>query len=282
MSNPKALAIPTHGTQRLLLLILTFLAATTLALASVATAHAEGDVPEKPGDLLSLSPDAEISAPDQESVSALLDGLNSAHDEKVGVIVTNTDEDAQALAEQAIKEWGMDQDGAIITITIGSQDVGLAVGTDLTSRVTAEDQSDVITKITDGAGEYGDWATGIQSGATRLFLYIEDQGLGDGTDTHDHDGASDGHTHAADDPAVEVLPEGETPDDAHVEEEPTAQAEDSSDESEPSRGAQIAFGIGAAAVAGVGLFFLARSARRRADSSGEESGSGDDADRGED
>lgn len=257
MPASPALAVPVHGVQRSLLTLFALVASLALAVFGMAsTAHAEGNVPEKPENLVYATEDAEVSAPDLEAITSLMDGLNGAHEEKVGVLITSADEDAQGLSEQALKEWGLAENGAVIVITTKDQSVGLAVGSGLTDRVSPEDQDDVVNKTGEGIGQYGDWASGIQNGATRLFLYIEDQGLGGGTDAH---GPEDGHTHAADDPAVEEVPAGEVPDDAYVEGEGEPQ-----EESGMSDSTKIALGATVFVVAGISLFALLRNSRRKA------------------
>lgn len=273
MPASQALAVPVHGVQRSLLILLTFLASIALAvLGTASAAHAEGDVPEKPENLLYVTEDAEVSTPDLDTITSLMDGLNGAHDEQVGILITDADADPQDLSKQALKDWGLSKDGAIIVITTKDQGVGLSVGTNLTDRVTPEDQDDVVNKVAEGIGEYGDWATGIQSGATRLFLYIEDQGLGGGTDVHDHEGESDGHTHAADDPAAEEVPEGEAPDDAYVESETQGEDPGLSDTT------KVVIGSVVVVAAGVGLFFLVRNARRKTGAKETADGASDDTD----
>lgn len=255
MPTSQALAVPAHGVRRSTLTLLAFFAALSLALfGSAEVAHAEGEVPEKPKDLIYASEDAEVSAPDMDTITSLMNGLNGAHDEQVGVFITDEDTEAQALAKKALKEWGLDKNGAIIVITTQDQGVGVAVGTDVEDRVSPEDQRDVANKVSEGIGDYADWASGIQTGATRLFLYIEDQGLGGGTDDH-HE--ADDHSHGDDDPAVEEVPAGETPDDAYVAPEENAE-EGISDTS------KIALGVGLIVVAGGVLFFLVRRGRRMA------------------
>lgn len=261
MSAPQALSAPTPGVRRSSLALLSLLAALALAvMGGVSAAHAEGNVPDKPEGLIYASEGAEVSTPDLEAITSLMNGLNDAHEEKVGVIITDEEIDAQTLADEALPAWGLDENGAVIVITTQDQGVGLAVAKGIEDRVSLEDQDDVVNKVGEGIGEYADWASGIQSGATRLFLYIEDQGLGGGTDAH-HEG--DGHTHEEDDPAVEEVPAGEVPDDAY---EGEAAPEESSD-IDPVK---IASGAAIVVLAGAGLFLLYRRGRKQAASSTDE------------
>lgn len=250
MPAPKALATTEHGVQRRALPLLALLAGLALILLGAPTAaHAEGSVPEKPDDLISVAEGAEVSAPDMERITSLMTGLNGAHEEQVGVIITDEEgADAQALADKALTEWGLDEGGAVMVIAVHDYGVGLAVSEDLTDRVSEEDQNDVVNKVGDGIGQYGDWAKGVQSGATRLFLYIEDQGLGGGTDDH-------GHVHAEDDPAVEEVPEGEAPEDAYVE------GEQAQEEAGIGNTSKIVLGAAIVLLAGAGLFLIVRRAR---------------------
>lgn len=253
MPASQALTVPAHGVRRSTLSFLALLAALSLAIfGGSGVAHAEGKVPEKPQDLVYASEGAEVSPPDMDSITSLMDGLNGAHDEKVGVVITDQDTKAQSLADKTLKEWGLSKNGAVIVITAQDQSVGLAVGTALEDRVSPEDQSDVIGKVSEGIGDYADWGGGVQKGATRLFLYIEDQGLSGGRDDH-HEG--DDHSHGDDDPSVEEVPAGEAPDDAYVD------SEDSSEDG-VSDTSKIVLGVALVVVAGGVLFFLVRRGRR--------------------
>lgn len=256
MPAPQALAVPVHGVRRSLLTLIALVVALAFALfGGAGIAHAEGKVPDKPKGLIYASEGAEVSPPDVDAITSLMTGLNDAHEEKVGVLITDEDTDAQKLAAKAVKEWGLSKKGAVIVITTKDQDVGLAVGDELEDRVSQEDQDDVVNKVKEGIGEYADWASGIQSGATRLFLYIEDQGLGGGTDDH-HE--SDGHNHEADDPAAEEVPAGEAPDDAY-----TDNTETDDKGFTISDTVKIVLGVVIAVLAGAVLFLLGRNNRRK-------------------
>lgn len=243
-----------------LLALLATLAITLMS--GTVAAHAKGTVPDKPKGLVYATEGAEVSPPDMETITSLMDGLNGAHEEKVGVIITDEDTDAQKLADSALKEWGLSENGGIITITTKKPQVGVAVGSELEKNVSAEAQGDVANKVKDGIGKHADWAKGIQTGATRLFLYIEGDGLSGGTDDRHHkEGA---HTHEDDDPAVEEVPSGQAPDDAYA-------GEESSDESTSIISPlKIAGGITLAFLAIAGLFLLYRYAKKtKADKSAE-------------
>lgn len=262
MSAPQALSAPTPGVRRFSLALLSLFAALALAvMGGVSAAHAEGNVPDKPEGLIYVSEGAEVSTPDLEAITSLMNGLNDAHEEKVGVIITDEEIDAQTLADEALPAWGLNENGAVIVITTQDQGVGLAVAKGIEDRVSLEDQDDVVNKVGEGIGEYADWARGIQSGATRLFLYIEDQDLGGGTDAH-HEG--DGHTHEEGDPAVEEVPAGEAPDDAYIEGEA---AQEESSRTDPVK---IASGAAIVLLAGAGLFLLYRRGRQQAASNTDE------------
>lgn len=254
MSTPQALTASAHRTPHTCLLLLVFMVAFVL-FGSNGAAHAVGGTPEKPQDLIYVSEGAEISEPDMENITALMTGLNDAHVEKVGVIITHEDVVAQALANDALTKWGLDENGAVIVITTKDQGVALSVATGLTDRVSQEDRDDVVNKVTDGIGQYADWASGIQRGATRLFQYIEDQGLGGGTDAHAD--LEEGHSH--DNPAVGEAPAGEIPGDTDAE----GQAGSGAEASE-SNTAKVIGGVAIALLAGVGLFFIVRNGRRKA------------------
>lgn len=253
MPASQAPTVPVHGVRRSTLSFLALLAALSLTIfGGSGVAHAEGKVPEKPKNLVYAAEGAEVSPPDTDSITSLMDGLNGAHDEKVGVVITDQDTKAQSLADKTLKEWGLSKNGAVIVIIAQDQSVGLAVGTELEDRVSPEDQSDVIDKVSDGIGDYADWGSGVQKGATRLFLYIEDQGLSGGRDDH-HEG--DDHSHGDDDPSVEEVPAGEAPDDAYVDSE-------GSSEAGISDTSKIVLGVSLIVVAGGVLFFLVRRGRR--------------------
>lgn len=177
-------------------------------------AHAKGSVPDKPDSLIHVTEESEISTPDMTALTDLMGSLNEAHDEQVGVIITHKKTDPKKLAKTALKKWGLSKNGAVIGISVGDEDAGLAVGSNLTDRVDSKATKDIVGTVKSGAGEYNDWVAGLQGGATRLFLYIEDDGLSGGTDDQSE------HQHADDDPAHEEVPEGEVPDDAYVEDEP--------------------------------------------------------------
>lgn len=216
---------------------------------SAVMVHAKSSSPDKPEGLVYASEEAEVSAPDMEAITSLMDGLNDAHEEQVGIIITSEAGEAQKLADAALKDWGLAGNGGIIVITTADQDVGVAVGSRLEKDVPSEARNDVANKVSEGLGEYRDWGKGIQIGATRLFFYIEGQGLGGGTDVHHGD---DGHSHKDGDPAVEEVPAGEVPDDAYIEES----------EASPGRGVntatKIVGGITIALLAITGIFLLFR------------------------
>lgn len=263
MSAPQALSAPVHAVRRSsLALIALFAALAVTLLGGVSPAHAEGTVPDKPEDLIYVAEGAEVSPPDMETIASLMNGLNGAHEEKVGIIITDEKTDAQGLADEALPAWGLDESGAVIVITTQDQGVGLAVAKNIEDRVSLEDQDDVVNKVGEGIGQYADWASGVQSGATRLFLYIEDQGMGDGTDHHE----GDGHTHEADDPAVEEVPAGEAPDDAYVADEDAPKEEGGVTDT-----TKIVSGVAIILLAGAGLFLLYRMGRKKAASGNSES-----------
>lgn len=184
--RPQHHANPTH---LLLALLLSLALATLTAPAALA---ADAGVPPAPKDLIYVSEGSEISPPAMEDLIALLSGLNGAHEEKVGVLITDAPGDAQALAEQALTGWGLQKNGAVLVVTTRDEGVGLALSQHLESKIAPEDRADVVNKVHDGIGDYSDWAVGVQSGLTRLFIYIEGEGLAGGTDEHSH---GDGHDH---------------------------------------------------------------------------------------
>lgn len=248
MAPPRAPSSPAHGVRHSPFPLLAALAALAAILLTIlGTAHpanAAGTIPDKPDNLIYVAEGSEVSAPDLESITSLMNGLNGVHKEKVGVIITDANEDAQALSDKALKSWGLDKSGAIIVITTKNQGIGLAVSADLTKRVPLTDQDDVVNKVGEGIGQYNDWATGIQAGATRLFLYFEGEGLGGGTDDHSSD---DGHAHEGANPAPS--------------EATNASDSKSAGISDPLK---IALGSALFAGAGVALFFLLRKSRRKA------------------
>lgn len=249
MSAPLALPAPMRRMRRSSLTLLALLAALTISLFSgTVTAHAEGSVPDKPEGLVYATEGAEVSAPDMDAITSLMDGLNGAHEEQVGIIITDEEDDAQGLADKALKDWGLTENGGLIVITTENQDVGVAVGSGLEENVPSDARGDVANKVKEGVGEYRDWAGGIRTGATRLFLYIEGQGLSGGTDGHHGD---DGHSHEEGDPAVEEVPAGEAPDDAYVEGESTS-------EQGVSNTTKIVGGVVVILLASAGLFLLFR------------------------
>lgn len=251
MAPPRAPSSPAHGVRHSPFpLLATFVALAAILLTLLGTAHpasAAGTIPDRPDNLVYAAEGSEVSAPDLEAITSLMNGLNSVHKEKVGILITDADEDAQALSDKALKSWGLDKSGAIIVITTAKQGIGLAVSSDLTKRVPLTDQDDVVNKVGEGIGQYNDWATGIQSGATRLFLYIEGEGLGGGTDDHSSD---DGHAHEGVNPAP---PENTNAGDSK-----------GAGLSDPLK---ITLGSVLFAGAGVALFFLLRKSRRKAQSS---------------
>lgn len=263
MSASHALSHPMRGVRRSVLALFALAFAVTITLLSGSAAHAEVEVPDKPEDLIYATEGAEVSAPDMESITSLMNGLNDAHDEKVGVIITDDDVAAGDLAKEALKEWGLSEDGAIIVITTKGPVAAVAVAENVQDRVSAEDQKDVVAKVNDGIGEHADWANGIHTGATRLFLYIEDQGLSGGTDGHHEE---DGHTHEADDPAVEEVPVGEAPDDAYTGESGASEEEGLSNPAKITTGIIITF------LAGAGLFLLYRNGRKKVAAKNDEDG----------
>lgn len=177
----------------------TLLATLALAAAWASPAAAAGDVPERPSNLIHIAPGAEVSAPGVGDITSLMTGLNNAHEEKVGVLITDADRDAQEMANEVLGAWGLERNGAALVIATKDKGVGLAVGEDLMGRVSPADQADVMAKVQEGIGGFDEWASGVQRGGTRLFLYIEDQGLGGGTDDHFHShGEGDVHAEGQD------------------------------------------------------------------------------------
>lgn len=224
----------------------------TALLGTTPPAHAEENVPNKPDNLIHITDESEISTPDKTTLTDLMAGLNDAHDEKVGVIITHEKTDPKKLAKTALKKWGLSKDGAVIGITVADEDAALAVGSNLTDRVDGKATKDIVGTVKSGAGEYNDWVAGLQGGATRLFLYIEDDGLTGGTDDQSE------HQHADNDPAHEEVPEGEVPDDAYVEEE--------SDEGAGLNDvSKLALGGIIVVLAGLGLVLLVRIQKRKKD-----------------
>lgn len=248
MAPLRAPSRPAHGVQHSPSSPLAVLAAIVgILLTLLGAAHpanAAGTIPDRPDSLIYTAEGSEVSAPDLDSITSLMNGLNGVHKEKVGVLITDSDEDAQALSDIALKSWGLDKGGAIIVITTANQGIGLAVSADLTKQVPLKDQDDVVNRIGEGIGQYNDWAMGIQTGATRLFLYIEGEGLSGGTDDHS---SNDGHAHEGVNPAP---PE-------------TTNASDSKGTgiNDPLN---ITLGSILFAGAGIGLFFLLRKSRKTA------------------
>lgn len=259
MPSSQAPAFFACGNRHPLLVLLTFVSSVVLAvLGATSTAYAEGEIPEKPEDLIHVTEGAEVSAPDLDSITSLMNGLNSAHEEQVGILITDADENPQDLSDRALEDWGLSENGAVIVITTQDQGVGLSVGSSLTDRVTPQDQEDVVNKVIEGVGQYNDWGSGVRSGATRLFLYIEDQGLGGGTDG-EH--SEPGHQHEPNDPAVEEVPSGQAPDDAYVEDDPQAGGQSADDGF--SDKTKVVFGSVIVVLSAACLSLLVRGMRRR-------------------
>lgn len=237
------------------------------------TALGASAVPDRPDSLFYVSEGGHLNGEELESLTTLITDLNSAHAEKVGVLVTNTpiagEDHAQQLADAALPAWRLDTQGAIIVITTVDANVGVAVSDDLRERVTDANREEVATQVSENIGVNYDWASGIRNGITKMFLLIEASGVGGSDGNNDPGHGQPGHTHAPDDPAVVIVPYGETPHDAYVGEQVSV-----------GDVVRIVMGLVVAVAAGIGLYvmwgFFSRSREIDSEESDSDGPVGDD------
>lgn len=139
---------------------------------------------QRPADDLVLIELGDIDPTDAATVVDVVNGMNSNHEEQVGVVILNevTGPSIEEHAQHVLAGWDLDTNGAVMVIDESSGETALAVSPEIEAKVEDYNLADVRNKLADTTAESGP-AAGANSGVITLYTHLE-PGSRSGTDHH--------------------------------------------------------------------------------------------------